>query len=104
MLQSYSSVLSQDQDGAWTYHSLPQDQALRGAGVDLQFDGLWRVLRTKTDKKEQQSYAQSIVTPTCDTQKLGANERIKADFCYLLGKIDLGRGMYPSLWKWAAYW
>lgn len=34
-----------------THHSLPQDQALRGACVDLQFDRLWRVLAAETEKK-----------------------------------------------------
>lgn len=33
-----------------THHSLPQDQALRGAGVDLQLNGLWRVMGTETEK------------------------------------------------------
>lgn len=52
MLQSYSFLQSRlrNKTRTWTYHSLPQDQTLRGAGVDLQFDGLWRVMGTKTDK------------------------------------------------------
>lgn len=45
------SIRDKSEDRTRTHHSLPQDQALRGASVDLQLDGLWRVMGTKTHKK-----------------------------------------------------
>lgn len=44
-----SPIIDKSPDRTRTYHSLPQDQALSGASVDLQFDGLRRVMGTRTE-------------------------------------------------------
>lgn len=50
-----SPTKGESEDRTRTHHSLPQDQALRGVSVDLQLNGLWRVIGTKKKTKKKTS-------------------------------------------------
>lgn len=93
------SIRDKSEDRTRTHHSLPQDQALRGASVDLQLDGLWRVMGTKTHKKNPNYFTPDALLYRNNTPSVRVKQSRKANYSYLLGKIDFGRAMYPSLWK-----
>lgn len=96
-----SPTEGESEDGIRTHHSLPQDQALRGVSVDLQLNGLRRVIGTKTNKKKNinklNQYLKNPHGMLVWSITLSVNVR-KSD-SYLLGKTDFGRAMYPFLSK-----
>lgn len=85
-----------------THHSLPQDQALRGVGVDLELDGLGRIegtrkeTRMKEKRKRKPNQSKAFMECWSDHRTSQQQSNIRR---YLLGKTDFGRAMYPSLWK-----